>query len=95
MREVEITEVFQSLCCLSDAQELLPPPREGGSTPIVVNDKINHAKAHLARLLEWAQESDSPGFIRAIRSVHCTINDDQGPHLTRKKGENGKESQGE
>lgn len=61
-----ITQVWQGLSVLSDAQELLD------RDPEAANEHINHAKRHIIQALNWMREVDRETFFQSM-TLDCTL----------------------
>ncbi len=75
-----ITEVWQGVSILSDAQELL------NQDPVLAHSTINHAKRHLIRALEWIHTDDAASFREAIMVLDCTLADEHMEHQVEDTG---------
>ncbi|MFQ6027529.1 MAG: hypothetical protein ACE5Q6_08560 [Dehalococcoidia bacterium] len=75
-----ISEVWQAMSILSDAQEFLGDESFSDLDPDAriarSNERIDHAKRHLTRALEWSSREDQHAFVQGTRLMECTLHND-------------------
>lgn len=89
MNTEEISEVWQAICTLSEAQTLIDVgarhhEADHPDTDLVTwetaSNRINHAKRHLINVLDTARRGDEPAFREAVLSNTRTCTLEEGGH---------------
>lgn len=73
MNPAIVSEAWQAMSILSDAQEVLEAQRTTSHRINAADDHINHAKAHLQQLFDLARTEDRDAFFKGTLIGPCTL----------------------